>query len=520
MLLQPLRPNLRRGRVADVRSVPAPLGGWNARDSLAMMDESEAVISDNYFPNSGSCDLRGGTERHVTLDGVSDAPETLLVFSQGATNKMLACADGAIYDASSSGTVSSTLATGLTNNRWSYDHMGGYIVFVNGEDTPRKYDGSTVSTTSITGSGLTATDLIYVCAFKSRLFFIEKNTLSAWYLDVNAIAGTATELDFTGLCSLGGKLVAIGRWTRDGGSGSDDLICFFTSNGEVLVYQGTDPSSADTWGLIGVFRIGAPIGNRPLMKNGADLMVITEDGYAPLSRVLPIDRVGAERMTISDKIRDAVSAASRMYKSNFGWESVLYPRGHYALFNIPTSEGAKAEQHVVNTITGSWCRFRGIKAVCWALFNEELYFGAPGGFVCKADTTDYRDDTLAATQAFAVIQGDLMPAYNYFGAATQQKQFTMARPVISTNGQPIISTAFNVDFERKTPTPSDTTALVGTPWGSPWRSPWGSGNKTRRNWLSVSGIGYNGTLHIRTRTSGIRMSVNSIDYAFQRGEVL
>ncbi len=520
MFFQPLRNNANRQQVASVKSIPAPLGGWNARDALADMDATDAVILDNYFPDSASCNLRGGTERYVTLDGVTDAPETLMVYSHGSTNKMLACAAGAIYDASISGTVSSTLDTGLTSDRFSYDHMGGYIVFVNGMDTPRKYEGTTVSTTAITGSGLTPENLSYVCEFKSRLFFIEKDTLSAWYLDVNAIAGAATELDFTGFCPKGGKLVAIGKWTRDGGSGSDDFVAFITNHGEVLIYQGTDPDSAETWALVGVFNIGAPIGNRPLLNNGADLIVMTEDGYVPLSKVLPVDRVGAERLALSDKIGPAVNAANKRYSGNFGWEAILYPKGHFALFNVPTREGLTAEQHVVNTITGAWCRFKSINAVCWALFDKNLYFGAPGGFVVLADTDDFRDDTLATVQEFSVIQGDLMPAYNYFGGTAQEKQFTMARPVVNSNGNPIISVSLNTDFERKTPTPVDSTAITGTPWGSPWGSPWSSVMKILKNWISVSGIGYCGALHIRTRTDGISIAVNSIDYAFKRGAVL
>ena len=516
-MLVPLRNNT-RNQNASVASLPAPLGGWNARDGFTVMKPTDAVILDNYFPNAGSCDLRGGTERYVTLDGVSDAPETLMVYANGTVSKMLACAEGNIYDVTTAGTVSSTLSTGYSNSRFSYDHMGGYIVAVNGEDTPIKYDGSAISTTTITG--LTATNLSYVCAIHNRLFFIEKNTLSIWYLPAGAIAGAATELDLTGYCNLGGRLVAIGRWTRDGGSGMDDVTVFITNKGECIIYQGADPDDADTWSQVGVFRIGAPIGERPVMNNGADLMIITEDGYSPLSRVLPIDRVGAEKVTISDKIRDAVSNSNKAHGDKFGWEAILYPRGHFALFNVPTTEGEKAEQHVYNTITGAWCRFKGINAVCWTLFENNLYFCAPGGFVCLADTDEYKDDTLASVQSFSNIQGDLMPAYNYFGGAAQQKQFTLARPVITSNGSPSISVALNTDFERKTPEIIQTAESAGTPWGSPWGSPWGGVIKIIRDWLSVSGIGYCGALHIRTSTKGISIGINSIDYAYKRGGVL
>ena len=519
-MLQPLRNNARRQRVVNVESIPAPVGGWNARDGIADMDIRDAIRLDNYFPTGEGVSLRKGTARFVTISGVSSAPETLMVYSSGATTKMLACANNAIYDASTTGTVSSTLDTGLSNNRWSYENMGGYIVFVNGADTPRKFDGTTVSTTVITGSGLTPTDLIYVCQAKQRLFFIEKNTLSAWYLDAAAIAGTAHELDFSGYCKLGGKLIAIGNWTRDGGSGSDDLVVFLTDKGEALVYEGTDPSDATKWSLVGVFRIGEPIGNRPMLNVGADLIIITNDGFVPLSKVLPIDRVGAEKIAISDKIRNAVNSAAKTNGTKFGWQAVFYAGANWGLFNIPTTEGTAADQYVMNTITGTWCKFKGMKATCWTIYNKELYFGAPGGFVVKADVSGNKDDTLAAVQAFANIQGDIRPAFGYFGARTTQKTFTMARPVLKSTASISLALVMDVDFSELPPLTVSTPATSGTPWGSPWGSPWGGSNVTRKDWIGVSGIGYSASLHLRTSTQGVSITLNSIDYLYEQGGIL
>lgn len=520
MIIQPLRNNPQRQRVANVKSIPAPIGGWNARDGIAAMDEKDAIRLDNYFPVGEGVGLRNGTARFVTLNGVSDAPETLMIYSSGATNKMLACAGGKIYDASTTGTVSSTLETGLTNDRFSYENMGGYIVFVNGDDTPRKFDGTTISTTSITGSGLTSSNLIYVCSFKGRLFFIEKNTLNAWYLGLLGIAGAATKLDFSAYCSLGGKLIAIGRWTRDGGAGADDFVVFLTDKGEAVIYQGTDPSDSTTWSLVGTFKLGQPVGNRPMFNLGADLIIITEDGFVPLSKVLPNARAGNSKTAISDKIRDAVSSAVRMHKEKFGWQAIFYANGSWGLFNIPTTEGAAADQYVVNTTTGAWCRFKNIAAVCWAIFNEDIYFGAPGGFVVKADVDGNRDDTLATVQAFQNIQGDIRPAFSYFGTRTTEKQFTMVRPILRTNANISLALVMDTDYSESSPVTVSTPAVSSTLWGSPWNSPWSGASQVRKDWIGISGIGYSGSLHLRTSTSGVSIVLNSIDYAYTSGGVL
>ena len=49
-----------QGTTARVASIPAPVGGWNARDSLANMAPTDAVVLENMFPNVSNVVLRGG----------------------------------------------------------------------------------------------------------------------------------------------------------------------------------------------------------------------------------------------------------------------------------------------------------------------------------------------------------------------------------------------------------------------------------------------------------------------------
>ena len=81
---------------ANVASLPAPVGGWNARDSLANMAPTDAVQLENYFPGVSNVNLRGGYEKHAT--GLPDDVETLMTYSGGATDEMWAISDGEIFD--------------------------------------------------------------------------------------------------------------------------------------------------------------------------------------------------------------------------------------------------------------------------------------------------------------------------------------------------------------------------------------------------------------------------------------
>ena len=65
-MASPVRRRLIQRTTNNVASLPAPVGGWNARDSLANMAPPDAVTLDNLFPGVSSVSLRGGYSKHAT----------------------------------------------------------------------------------------------------------------------------------------------------------------------------------------------------------------------------------------------------------------------------------------------------------------------------------------------------------------------------------------------------------------------------------------------------------------------
>ena len=82
--------NLVQGTAARVASVPAPVGGWNARDSIANMDPLDAVQLTNFFPSVSNVVLRGGYIQWVT--GITGQVESLINYSSGTADKLFAWA--------------------------------------------------------------------------------------------------------------------------------------------------------------------------------------------------------------------------------------------------------------------------------------------------------------------------------------------------------------------------------------------------------------------------------------------
>lgn len=493
-------------------SIAAPVGGWNARDALADMPETDAVILENWFPGTDRVTLRRGSAAHLT--GLPGPVESLLDYAAAdGSGELFAVSDGGIYDATAGGAAGAALVAGLSNSRFQSVQIqtagGKYLLAVNGADAPRLYDGAGWSTAAFSGPAVA--NLVWCNLHQRRLWFGETGSLSAWYLGVNAIAGTAVEFPLGGVASLGGHLMAMGTWSRDGGAGSDDVALFLTSEGEAIVYQGTDPSSAATWALVGVFRIGKPIGRRCMIKMGADLVMITQDGYVFASSILSVDRSQAERVALSQQINAAVNDAVRTHGGLFGWQALAYAGGQMLIFNVPTGP-ATAVQHVFNTITRRPCRFTGLNALCWALLDGAAHFGTADGRVCLFDT--------GTDDAGAAIAGDALQAFSYFRSPGRVKAFKRVRPIFQSSQSPAAALDLNLDFQIQSPTasavPAASTAGV---WGtSKWgQFTWGGGTQTFKGWRSLRGFGHAASLRVRVSSGTARPSWLATDWLFVPG---
>lgn len=475
--------------VFDVKIMPPPVGGWNRRDALPLMDPRDAIKLDNLIPDTNAVRLRSGWATHSTIAVTATAVETLIQYAppNTSTAKLFAAIPTAIYDVTAAATASSTAAvvTSLTNGRWQHSQMtntaGSFLAMVNGADEPRKYDGTTWATCSVSASGLTRTNLIGIHNHMNRFWFIEENQNHVWYLATSAIEGVLTKFSLP--FRMGGKLLAMGSWTRDGGSGPDDFGVFVTSKGECAIYAGTDPASSTTSALVGVYIIPEPIGRRCLINAGADLGILTSQGLVPLSEVLSATTGSASRSAFTDKISGQFRDQYQASGTAFGWQCIEYPKQNLLIINVPISERATQHQYVMNINTGAWCRFTGINAGCWSLLGDNIYFGGNDGVVRKFDVNNL-DGT---TNITAVHQS----AYTKLGSPNV-KRVTTARPLFNAPAGYNPPVSILVDYD--TAEPSINTVAVaagGTQWdAAQWDSfQWAGGAVPSLGLQGAAGVG-------------------------------
>ncbi len=457
---------------ATPATIPAPVGGLNTRDALANMNPLDAVSMVNLFPTPTSVDLRKGISLQATLTTGGGATLTNRVngFVRYGDQSLWAVANtvtpsGLVEDVVAGTELTfSPLSTNIPDYAQFANTGGVYVaaVFRNSDATHNyyTYDGTNWVARTATTTG--AADFRTVTAYRNRLWFT-KGTLSAFYLPTAAITGTPVEFSLGGVAWRGGTLSWISTWTLDGGvGGTDDLIVFVTSNGQAIVYQGTDPSNASTFGLIGVFDISKPVG-KPL-RYGTDLLLPLEDGLYSMAEILR-GNTGSE-YAVSAKIRSEWQALAAM---GFGGITMAYSAklncimANFATTAFVVSGPMSSTQLVMNTISKAWTKFTGLNCYAIDSMQGDIYLGQVNvttGVVYKFGT--------ALSDLGAAIVGYALQAYNYL-AYPMLKQATLLQPSFKVAGNHTVGFAIDPDFQQALTTSSTPTneAVYGTGTYSP-----------------------------------------------------
>ena len=299
------------------------------------------------------------------------------------------------------------------------------------------------------------------------------------------------------------------NWTIDNAAGIDDYAAFITSEGEVALYKGTNPSDADAWALVGTFTMGRPIGYRCACKAGADVLVLTSDGAMPMSKALLTDRSKLS-LAATDKISKLISTDVNNSKGMFGWQTVIYPLGQKLIINVPDTENVVSHQYVMNTTSQAWTRFTGWNAICFSTFNDNLYFGDSNS-VCIADYGQSDDGSN--------INAFCQQAFSTFGNGTQ-KIVRLVQPIIGSDAVISPSVVVNFDFEDKKP--SSALAVDGGS-GSVWDEndwddcEWSAGNNIRKTMLGASGVGTYVGVCLSVSVKNIEFNWMSTNFYYEAG---
>lgn len=432
----------------------------------------------------------------------------------GGTSGATATIYKVINTSDTAGRLILTNVTGgpFQNNEALTDGAGGAAT-ANGADS--------LAVTAITfpsGYDLTTADLAYVWVYKEALYFAEKNSLRAWYLEPDQIGGELKPYFLNGYFDKGGSLLWGQSWslaTSDQGGLSAQNV-FTTTEGESAVFQGLSPSDT-TWSMVGVYRIGRPLGKHAFIRAGGDIVIASDVGYIALSKAQQVDFTALAPNAVSYPIEVAWSDAISQRGRN--WQCEIWPEGQMAIVIPPNSDSLSPVWFVSNASTGAWAPFTDWYATCVLAFNGRLFFGSRDGLVIEA--------MVGGTDRGNPYSGVYVPLFSDCGKPTAHKMARMARVEAKSRAAINEKVTCLFDFDTSTPAPPGSSIVsVGNEWGNAvWdQSIWNSDRNaiiTKRR-HSVSGDGYRLAPCFQV-TSGaavpLDVEIVTVDLTFESGDV-
>lgn len=341
--------------------LPAPIGGWNARDNVTSMDPMYAVAMENLFPEEGFIRRRSAWASFNSGSASSGNFNSLFELSRGSSTSTLIglTTTGRMYAAITSGSLPAATSTALGGAEATAVNVNQRLVmaFDDNATAVQDWDATTLTATSLTGP--TSTAMTHVSLHKNRTYLVENNSLKFWYSATDAYAGAYTSYDLQYIAKRGGFLLCTSTMTMDGGDGVDDYFVALTSQGQAAVYRGSNPGDATNWSLVGIYDIPKPIGRRCTVKFGGDLLIITETGIVSMLGLFAEGGRFRGQADFSSIVgpawRELVTSTTKTYP---GWFGAHFGALNMLVFNVPTHATAQTGyQFVMNVATGAWCRW-------------------------------------------------------------------------------------------------------------------------------------------------------------------
>lgn len=490
---------------------PAPTLGVDSRQSLANADPQTALAINNMFARSTGLELRSGYTRWAGVLPATGYGRTLIPYisaAGSAFNKLfMAATDGNVYDVTNTTagvSASSVTVPGQTTPGEAYwvnfvIAGGSYLCVIFPGGGYWTYDGA-VWVQRIAGGGAGQINganpnlFSYIYVWRNRLWFIQTGTATAFYLPVNVFAGTVGQFDFGPVFTRGGALEIGQSWTLDGGgtnAGMDDSMVLISSEGDIVIYAGTDPTAAATFGITGRWYVGrVPAGKRFITRYGAEMLVLSERGILTMGEILR-DAQNEPQNQTARRINQILQPDVRASLASKYWELKVLPEINCLIINPPAGVYVDEYTWAIDLTAFGASKMSNFPFVTIEAYNGASYATDVQGNVWKLWTG--ATDAIVGGVAGATIVGTVQTSFVKPGDAFNWKRFLLVRAGFISAIAPAVQLALNPDWSGAATVLSPVFSLTaGTLWDtSLWDAAvWASGTNTYKAWTGATGMGH------------------------------
>ena len=510
MPLQPLPPfrvprRASAAQTAQLAVIPAPTGGLNYRDPISAMSPLDALVLTNFIPKQQGVELRKGWKQ--TTESLGESIESVFGYTapNPDDNKVFVAANGNIYDVTDGNYTAVVLGTGSDADEWwttqfstpadtfllAVSPGAGYWTY----STSSGWVDRTATTTGL------PTTVRTVAVWKQRVWFTAEGDSKVYYLDnVDVVTGSCTSFAMGSTLRNGGYCSALINWTMDAGFSIDDYLIVVGTEGDIGVWEGTDPTSPDTFRLRGVWYVGpVPRHGQYFTPFGGDVMIVSELGLVPMSKLVSGQYSQDQQIGPASKIQSVFAPLVRKQIDQKFFDVFVVPSSDVLVIKMP-ADGGTYRQFAMNVTTGAWCVFVGMPMRSAAVIGGQLYFGTNDGYTCLG-LYGNKDGVDKLDTGGNSIEGEVQTAFQAFNTPAQLKKFGMARPIFIATAEPAVKLVINTQFQFNT--------VGGSPyffeddsgiWDlSLWNGANWVGQNTYQAWFGTTGLGYYGSLRMKVR---------------------
>ena len=540
----------------ESQGIPAPIQGivatgiYSGGSASGIASEGSIGVDSaiwlyNMIAGEYACRVRPGSRDIVAGIPDNDGPDgqvrTILYYNStvagGIQDFIFALTSSGIYDVTSGGAgpwvPNITWPNTGGNAGWAsainYTNVAGdqYLLVCDEQNGYYIFDGTTWAPGTFTGTTVPlAVNLVHIEEWNGRIWLIERDTATIWFLDPLALTGDITAFNVGNRFKEGGHLVQSSTWTLDAGDGMDDKFIMISSGGDVLVWEGIDPTAPATIRLVGRWTVGSVAeGRRVLSDWGGDVTILSTAGAISVANLLQgtVDTAArASTAFITRGINQYIRAEMQQTLDVYGWSLQLNEPQGIAIISVPQPVGSTRApiQFVLDIASKSWSMFRDLDIVCQGKRDEQYVFGTSDGRIVEltgtVDKVDINGDGATG------IVFSLLTHYSGVNSPAHWKRFHFCRPYWIGPAEPSFDLQMRYDFDIAELNTAPAFQLGGaSSWDSAiWdESLWDGTAQGYLETIGVNGMGRHAAIAIRG-TATNELSYVGADVIFQRGGML
>lgn len=273
-------PALNTGQVI---ALPPPYAGMYDRTPTVVVQNPYCIELENFNTTGGALKLRNGDNLLSIISAVpANIVGRLKATTDGADRVIAAVFNNTLgetyfYDViTGTATLLHTIVGAAPYNIGAAD-FAGYTFFL-GDGFLTRYQAPATWVNSPYSAAPTITfDPDGACVYRNRLYMWATYLPYLRYSGVEAISGATAAIDLRSVFTRDAGIAFARCVTVSDSIQAQSLLMIVTLVGEVILYGGSYPESAD-WSLVGRFFIPAPIGANSIVDVQGDSFILTRSG--------------------------------------------------------------------------------------------------------------------------------------------------------------------------------------------------------------------------------------------------